>query len=271
MDHTLASSLAGYLSILCWLIVFTPQLLENYKRKSGDGLSMTFLVIWLAGDVFNLLGVIMQDLLVTMFVLALYYTVADMALIWQVIYYQRQQKPIEEEVFPGESSVLIGPSSLPTYDTTTISSATNKKTSQAKKTRLFNWTSAIAIVLVTVISCYTYYNAHWKHNHHNDDDTNRLNWLPQTMGWTSAALYVGSRIPQILKNYKHKSTEGLSFGMFICAVLGNVLFTSSIFLKSTEKSYILMNLSWIIGSTGTLIFDFIIFLQFFVYEKEIEK
>lgn len=27
---------------------------------------MTFLVIWLAGDVFNLLGVIMQDLLVTM-------------------------------------------------------------------------------------------------------------------------------------------------------------------------------------------------------------
>ena len=39
---------------------------ENYRRKSGDGLSMTFLVIWLAGDVFNLLGVIMQDLLVTM-------------------------------------------------------------------------------------------------------------------------------------------------------------------------------------------------------------
>jgi hypothetical protein len=42
------------------------QLWENYTRKSGDGLSMTFLVIWLAGDVFNLLGVIMQDLLVTM-------------------------------------------------------------------------------------------------------------------------------------------------------------------------------------------------------------
>lgn len=27
---------------------------------------MTFLIIWLAGDVFNLLGVIMQDLLITM-------------------------------------------------------------------------------------------------------------------------------------------------------------------------------------------------------------
>jgi hypothetical protein len=42
------------------------QLWENYKRKNGDGLSFSFLVIWLAGDVFNLIGVIMQDLLVTM-------------------------------------------------------------------------------------------------------------------------------------------------------------------------------------------------------------
>jgi uncharacterized protein with PQ loop repeat len=42
------------------------QFIENYKRKSGESLSMTFLVIWLAGDIFNLLGVIMQNLLITM-------------------------------------------------------------------------------------------------------------------------------------------------------------------------------------------------------------
>ncbi|KAI8077001.1 PQ loop repeat-domain-containing protein [Thamnidium elegans] len=265
MDNTFASSLAGYLSILCWLIVFTPQLLENYKRKSGDGLSMTFLVIWLAGDVFNLLGVIMQDLLVTMFVLALYYTVADMGLIWQVIYYQRQH--LDEEILTEETSGLIGSSSSPSYDSTTTSATTGPIKNQAKKTRLLNWISACAIVLVTVISCYTYYNAHWNRTDDGDDDNNRLNWLPQTMGWTSAVLYVGSRIPQILKNWRNKSTEGLSFGMFICAVMGNVLYTSSIFLKSMETSYILTNLSWIVGSTGTLVFDFIIFVQFFVYEK----
>ncbi|KAI9251647.1 PQ loop repeat-domain-containing protein, partial [Helicostylum pulchrum] len=264
MDHTFASSLAGYLSILCWLIVFTPQLLENYKRKSGDGLSMTFLVIWLAGDVFNLLGVIMQDLLVTMFVLALYYTVADMGLIWQVIYYQRQQN-LDEEILTEETSGLIGSSSSQrrTYDSITATRPNN----QAKKTRLLNWISACAIVLVTVISCYTYYNAHWNRTDDDGKEDNRLDWLPQTMGWTSAVLYVGSRIPQILKNWRNKSTEGLSFGMFTCAVLGNVLYTSSIFLKSMETSYILTNLSWIVGSTGTLVFDFIIFVQFFVYEK----
>ncbi|KAI8637122.1 PQ loop repeat-domain-containing protein [Parasitella parasitica] len=279
MNHTFVSSLAGYLSIVCWLIVFTPQLWENYQRKSGDGLSMTFLVIWLAGDVFNLLGVIMQDLLVTMFVLALYYTVADMCLIWQVIHYQQQSKQVDEDIIErlDESRSLLNSNTTTTsYSNTPISSSnsfitiagtTNNSTSGG--TKLFNLTSAVSIVLVTVISCYTYFNIHWKHNHDGDNGNgDHLDFLPQLMGWSSAVLYVGSRIPQILKNWRNKSTEGLSFGMFICAVMGNVFFTMSIFLKSTNANYILMNLSWVIGSCGTLIFDFLIFTQFFVYSKE---
>lgn len=42
------------------------QLKENYKRQNGDGLSLTFLIIWLAGDLFNLAGIIMEKLMVTM-------------------------------------------------------------------------------------------------------------------------------------------------------------------------------------------------------------
>ena len=33
-----------------------PQLFTNYKAKSADGLSMAFLVVWLLGDVTNLVG-----------------------------------------------------------------------------------------------------------------------------------------------------------------------------------------------------------------------
>jgi PQ loop repeat protein len=40
----------------------------------------------------------------------------------------------------------------------------------------------------------------------------------QALGWISAALYVLSRIPQLLDNFKRKSTEGLSIIMFIMAV-----------------------------------------------------
>lgn len=42
------------------------QLKENYKRQNGDGLSLTFLLIWLAGDIFNLAGIIMEKLMFTM-------------------------------------------------------------------------------------------------------------------------------------------------------------------------------------------------------------
>lgn len=31
-------------------------MIANYKAQSADGLSMTFLVVWMLGDVTNLLG-----------------------------------------------------------------------------------------------------------------------------------------------------------------------------------------------------------------------
>ncbi|CAO3682016.1 unnamed protein product [Rhizopus stolonifer] len=207
-----SSSITGYLSILCWLIVFTPQLWENYRRKSGDGLSMTFLVIWLAGDIFNLLGVIMQDLLVTMFFLALYYTVADMGLIWQVIYYQQNHSTDDESV--SETSRLIQP----------------KRVQRDARQLLFHWISACSILLVTVVSCYTYWTVHQNHQEN-------VSWVSQIMGWSSAILYIASRVPQLVQNHKNKSTEGLSIGMFFCAVMGNVFYTLVKFHSRKKKKF----------------------------------
>ncbi|KAI8377408.1 PQ loop repeat-domain-containing protein [Radiomyces spectabilis] len=258
-NPAVASSTAGYLSIACWLVVFTPQLWENYRRQSGDGLSLTFLVIWLAGDIFNLVGVILQDLLPTMFLLALWYTVADMGLIWQVLYYYRRSETMGDEVvFVSESAPLLGP------DRRGPAFKNNDEHHTSKHHGLTNAVAGFSIFLVTAVSCYMYYSIHSNADY--DGDAKEFALLPQLFGWTSAVLYVGSRIPQIVKNWRNKSTEGLSFGMFVCAVLGNILFTSSIFFRSTDPQYVLLNLSWIIGSCGTLVFDFIIFLQFFIYD-----
>jgi hypothetical protein len=38
----------------------------NYKRKSGESLSLPFLYIWLAGDFLNVAGATMDNLLLTM-------------------------------------------------------------------------------------------------------------------------------------------------------------------------------------------------------------
>ena len=110
----------------------------------------------------------------------------------------------------------------------------------------------------------------------------------QIFGYLCAALYLGSRIPQLLLNYRRKSTEGVSMLFFLFACVGNLTYVMSIFayepgcarLESYNDirggcesgewargygQYILLNLSWLIGSAGTLILDLMIFGQFWVY------
>lgn len=54
------------ISIACWVVVFSPQIIENFRRSSADGLSLQFIIVWLAGDVFNILGAVLQGVLPTM-------------------------------------------------------------------------------------------------------------------------------------------------------------------------------------------------------------
>ena len=53
-------------------MVYSPQIIENYRRKSGEGLSVSFVLIWLAGDLFNLIGAVWARLLSTVIILAVY-------------------------------------------------------------------------------------------------------------------------------------------------------------------------------------------------------
>jgi solute carrier family 66 (lysosomal lysine-arginine transporter), member 1 len=114
------------------------------------------------------------------------------------------------------------------------------------------------------------------------DDSLTFNLLGQVFGWFCAALYLGSRLPQLLLNWRRKSTEGVSMLFFIFACLGNMTYVLSILAydpKCQEKEcgpgeigqiygqYILVNLSWIAGSFGTLLLDMGIFVQFFMYNK----
>lgn len=66
LDVEALSGISGSISIACWIVVFSPQIIENFRRGSAEGLSIVFLVVWLAGDVFNILGAVMQGVLPTM-------------------------------------------------------------------------------------------------------------------------------------------------------------------------------------------------------------
>jgi len=94
-----------------------------------------------------------------------------------------------------------------------------------------------------------------------------LRWDAQLLGWFSAILYLSSRIPQIFKN-RHTKCAGLSLALFIFAVGGNVTYVFSILLKDMSWPYLIENMSWIMGSVGTVFLDFIVLYQFIRYAPE---
>lgn len=109
----------------------------------------------------------------------------------------------------------------------------------------------------------------------------------EILGYASAVLYLGARIPQIIKNQKDRSCDGLSLLFFILSVLGNATYGAGVSLvpchsaestcradaiqilfHSVEKQYFLTNLPWLIGSLGTMAEDAIIFIQFSVFGEK---
>lgn len=101
------------ISIACWVFVYSPQLIENFRRSSADGLSLAFLITWLLGDLSNVLGAILQGVLPTMTILAIYYVAADFVLLGQWFYYYHGSGPsgrsAEERLteLPTEQSSLL--------------------------------------------------------------------------------------------------------------------------------------------------------------------
>jgi uncharacterized protein with PQ loop repeat len=85
-------------------------------------------------------------------------------------------------------------------------------------------------------------------------------------------LYLTSRLPQIWKNFSRKSVEGLSMFLFIFAFFGNIFYVASI-LSSPKLSLpppastelIRETIPYLLGSSGTLVFDITIVAQSFIY------
>ncbi|KAL4737617.1 PQ loop repeat-domain-containing protein [Aspergillus similis] len=353
IDLEALSGICGSISIACWVVVFSPQIIENFSRGSAEGLSLLFLVVWLAGDVFNILGSILQGVLPTMIILAVYYTLADVVLLGQCLYYRgftfhddasTASAPEEPDEIETPSPVIARKptertSLLPTHeiqhytydagtsaaiphhidsaasvpvlapsharhhrhsiDGTHLSPATpfvepsasgKRKTTSTLQSVLFNLSAVALVCAAGILGWYVSLSApakhskHTTHHHRKPADTNPISFdiLGQVFGYLCAVLYLGSRLPQIMLNYKRKSTDGVSLLFFLFACIGNLTYVLSILAYSPicERPrhcesgevgrlygrYILVNLSWLVGSFGTLFLDMCIFIQFFMYK-----
>ncbi|GAB7357180.1 hypothetical protein MBLNU459_g8170t1 [Dothideomycetes sp. NU459] len=69
-----------------------------------------------------------------------------------------------------------------------------------------------------------------------------LEYAGTLLSWLSTALYLGSRVPQLYKNYARRSTSGLSAHLFVAAFFGNLFYSTSLLTnpllyESTETPY----------------------------------
>jgi hypothetical protein len=161
------------------------------------------------------------------------------------------------------------------------------------QTILFNTT---AIALVCAAGILGWYVSPGSKKSKSDPEPLTLDPLGQFFGYLCAVFYLGSRVPQLLLNYRRKSTDGVSLLFFLFACIGNLTYVLSIMAYSpvcqgtvsAENNlsdfshrhrphcrpgeaaalygrYVLVNLSWLVGSFGTLLLDMAIFVQFFLY------
>ncbi|KAG4396144.1 hypothetical protein GLYMA_19G123500v4 [Glycine max] len=61
------SFLLGLINVIVWVVAEIPQIIPNYRTKSAEGLSVTFLVTWIIGDLFNLFGCMLEPATVETF------------------------------------------------------------------------------------------------------------------------------------------------------------------------------------------------------------
>ena len=163
----------------------------------------------------------------------------------------------------------------------------------ALQTILFNACAIVIVCAAGVLGWYVSAGSKRRQNHHPDPNDSSLHFDPlgQAFGYLCAVFYLGSRLPQLLLNFRRKSTEGVSLLFFLFACIGNLTYVLSILAyspicegESGEKEpscrpgepaaiygrYILVNLSWLLGSFGTLLLDMGIFAQFFLYRDDLE-
>ncbi|KAI9573601.1 PQ-loop-domain-containing protein [Boletus coccyginus] len=254
-----ASNVLGWISIACWIIVYSPQVIENYQLQSGEGLSLPFVYIWLLGDVCNLWGAALAHLLPTMIILGVYYTLCDATLLFQVYYYRWKQCSrgilLRAEDSPTEQSCLLGDNAL-------VHGSETRPTSVIGV--FAQYAAAVAFVMATGVVAYLISERIQHEDSSPLPPDTPLQWRVQALGWMSALSYLGARVPQIFKNLKTRC-EGLAPGLFLFAILGNATYALSIIAVSIERNYLIRNGSWLAGSMLTIFLDLIVLCQFFYY------
>lgn len=246
-----ASITLGLFSVICFMFSAFPQCYSSYKNGNMDeALSLWFLLGWLGGDSCNFLGAFLAQQLPLQTYTAVYYVIVDIVMVSLYCYYKLKNRSRPDGtainivvmfVMLGAAGSLI-PGSHVIYPI-------------GEKSR-FNKRSLLAIPQLSANQAFT--------------PTEISGFV---IGSFSSVFYLASRLPQLCRNMKRKSTKGISLSLFALMIIGNLTYGLSVLLKvprrgQTEANYVVHHLPWLVGSLGTMALDIMILIQFAIYKTQ---
>lgn len=253
-------------SLACWIVLLMPQLIEQWRMKSAEGIAIGFISIWFMGDLFNLVGALWAGLLPEVVFLAIWFCIADFLMIFSYFYYTRVYPKHHKKSARAQSG-----SSRGSGDRQPLlrrrSSALTDIAAEPQFHGIFT-KYVLPIAFVVGAGCLGFFFSDKASTGGGDDQPSKIEMGPQVIGYLSALLYLGARIPQIVQNHQRRSVEGLSLLFFMFSTLGNLTYAGQILFYRSDHQYILLNMSWLLGSLGTIFEDCIIFLQFYIYRDQ---
>lgn len=296
-ENTVLSGVFSTLSCIFWIFAQLPQILENYKNKSASGISPSFLLLWFMGDFLSFTSCIMNDVVLKFQVyLSIFFLCNDVTLCFQFYYYYSVYPKTHTLMYSLVNTEPTEPSE-PTHSDIMIHNGNNQihirhtGTEDPSPSSSYNSMddgkpSAVKIATVSTILNGASVNGLPLVKETKDTlsqtslsflATENYTHISQSIGlvlaWGCTVVYCGSRCPQLYKNYKRKSVEGISPMLFGAALLGNFTYTLSILTScefmdsSTRQEFFIRELPYILGSSGTIIFDAFYFYQKYLYRN----
>lgn len=287
------SSFFSTVSLLSWICAQMPQIFTNYKTKSAEGISPLFLLLWFMGDFLSFTSCLLNDVVLKFQVyLSLFFICNDLTLCYQYYYYnsvypRKNLETISSSTEPEEPVLSEGVSKIADVHSSTnhihIRGHTNHDTetlslsqSEGSESSSFGSTGRTKKAgFSSMAAVGTFINAGVANAMAIPKDGEVTTLSKESLGlflaWCCTAVYVSSRCPQLYKNYKRKSVDGISPLLFGSALIGNLTYTLSIltscdFVEDSNKTqFFWRQLPYILGSSGTVVFDIAYFYQRYLY------
>ncbi|OHT05445.1 PQ loop repeat family protein [Tritrichomonas foetus] len=260
----------GMISNVIWIISASPQYYRNCVSKNVDGQSPFFSSLIFAGNVLSLVGVFVTHGLPTQIITQVLYVILDGLLFAQYLMFRfccRKPLPDEESVesIDGENKGEISDLEK-NYDE---SSSTPTPSEQVKEEGINSPSMIGGVAMLVAQAAATATNTtrgapvapssgiDYGIPYRGD------NLIGSLFGWAGTAIYIGSRVPQVIKNFK-EGVSSFSALYMLFMLLGNLTYALSIFIRSLDPDFLWLQTPFIVGALFPMTCDGITFFQIII-------